>query len=37
MMGADGEMDQEEIGHLLSVIGGESKNGTILIFLSSSV
>jgi uncharacterized tellurite resistance protein B-like protein len=28
-MGADGEMDNEEIGHLLSVLGGESKGGTI--------
>lgn len=31
MMGADGEMDQEEIGHLLAVIGGKSKNGTIYV------
>ena len=26
MMGADGEMDQEEIGQLLAVIGGKEKN-----------
>ncbi|MBF0219689.1 MAG: TerB family tellurite resistance protein [Gammaproteobacteria bacterium] len=29
MMGADGEMDNEEIGHLLSVIGGASEGGSI--------
>jgi len=28
-MGADGEMDPEEVGHLLSVIGGERSGGTI--------
>ncbi len=28
-MGADGEMDTEEIGHLLSVLGGENKGGSI--------
>jgi len=28
-MGADGEMDNEEVGHLLSVLGGDSKGGTI--------
>jgi len=28
-MGADGEMDNEEIGHLLSVIGGASERGRI--------
>lgn len=28
-MGADGEMDNEEVGHLLSVLGGESQGGTI--------
>lgn len=28
-MGADGEMDPEEVGHLLSVLGGESSNGAI--------
>lgn len=28
-MGADGEMDPEEVGHLLSVIGGERSNGSI--------
>lgn len=28
-MGADGEMDPEEIGHLLSVLGGASSGGTI--------
>lgn len=30
MMSADGEMDHEEIGHLLSVLGGQdSGNGTV--------
>ena len=29
MMGADGEMDNEEIGHLLSVLGGEDVGGAI--------
>ncbi|WP_281887410.1 TerB family tellurite resistance protein [Paenibacillus sp. YYML68] len=29
MMQSDGEMDTEEIGQLLSVLGGESKNGVI--------
>ncbi len=29
MMGADGEYDNEEIGHLLSVLGGSSEGGTI--------
>ncbi|HYC02237.1 MAG TPA: TerB family tellurite resistance protein [Azospirillaceae bacterium] len=28
-MGADGEMDPEEVGHLLAVIGGERSGGTI--------
>ncbi|MDX2102872.1 MAG: TerB family tellurite resistance protein [Alphaproteobacteria bacterium] len=28
-MGADGEMDNEEVGHLLSVLGGESSGGSI--------
>ncbi len=28
-MAADGEMDNEEVGHLLSVLGGSSENGTI--------
>jgi len=28
-MGADGEMDNEEIGHLLSVIGGATERGQI--------
>lgn len=28
-MAADGEMDAEEVGHLLSVIGGSSSGGTI--------
>lgn len=31
MMGADGEMDQEEVGQLLAVIGGTEKNGTIYV------
>lgn len=31
MMGADGEMDQEEVGQLLAVIGGEKKGGTIYV------
>ncbi len=29
MMGADGQIDNEEVGHLLSVLGGESQGGTI--------
>lgn len=29
MMGSDGEYDNEEIGHLLSVLGGQDKNGVI--------
>ncbi|MFC4099806.1 tellurite resistance TerB family protein [Paenibacillus xanthanilyticus] len=29
MMKSDGEMDNEEIGQLLAVLGGESKNGVI--------
>lgn len=29
MMSADGEIDKEEVGHLLSVIGGEERNGVI--------
>ncbi len=29
MMSADGEIDNEEVGHLLSVLGGEKKQGTI--------
>jgi uncharacterized tellurite resistance protein B-like protein len=29
MMGADGEMDNEEVGHLLSVLGGQNSGGTI--------
>lgn len=28
-MGADGEIDNEEVGHLLAVIGGSSSGGTI--------
>lgn len=28
-MGADGEMDPEEVGHLLSVLGGASEGGAI--------
>jgi uncharacterized tellurite resistance protein B-like protein len=28
-MGADGEFDNEEVGHLLSVLGGENKGGSI--------
>jgi hypothetical protein len=28
-MGADGEMDNEEIGHLLSVLGGTTERGQI--------
>src|SRR4028119_1361734 len=28
-MGADGEMDNEEIGHLLSVLGGATERGQI--------
>ncbi|QEP44791.1 TerB family tellurite resistance protein [Ectothiorhodospiraceae bacterium BW-2] len=29
MMGADGEFDNEEIGHLLSVLGGSKEGGSI--------
>lgn len=29
MMGADGKIDNEEVGQLLTVLGGEEKNGTI--------
>lgn len=29
IMSADGEIDQEEVGHLLSVIGGEENDGVI--------
>jgi uncharacterized tellurite resistance protein B-like protein len=29
VMGADGEMDNEEIGHLLSVLGGAKEGGSI--------
>jgi uncharacterized tellurite resistance protein B-like protein len=29
MMGADGEYDNEEIGHLLSVLGGSNEGGSI--------
>ncbi len=29
MMGADGEMDNEEVGQLLAVLGGENSGGTI--------
>lgn len=29
MMSADGEIDNEEVGHLLSVLGGEKRNGVI--------
>jgi uncharacterized tellurite resistance protein B-like protein len=31
MMGADGEYDNEELGQLLSVLGGKNKNGTVYI------
>lgn len=31
MMAADGEIGNEEIGHLLSVLGGESSGGTISV------
>ena len=31
MMAADGEFDNEEVGQLLSVLGGKSKNGVIQI------
>lgn len=31
MMASDGEFDNEEIGQLLSVLGGKSKNGVIRI------
>ncbi len=29
MMSSDGQIDNEEVGHLLSVLGGESQGGTI--------
>lgn len=29
VMGADGEMDPEEVGHLLAVLGGSNQGGTI--------
>ena len=29
MMGADGKIDNEEVGQLLTVLGGEEKNGAI--------
>ncbi len=31
MMGADGEYDNEELGQLLSVLGGKNKGGTIYV------
>ncbi|CAM5719584.1 Tellurite resistance protein TerB OS=Lysinibacillus sphaericus OX=1421 GN=LS41612_12790 PE=4 SV=1 [Lysinibacillus sphaericus] len=31
MMGADGEYDNEEIGQLLSVIGGKKKGSTVYV------
>lgn len=31
MMGADGEYDNEELGHLLSVLGGKNKGGTVYV------
>lgn len=31
MMASDGEFQNEEVGHLLSVLGGESANGTISV------
>lgn len=31
MMGADGEMDNEELGQLLAVVGGKDSGGTIYI------
>ncbi|OES45272.1 TerB family tellurite resistance protein [Domibacillus iocasae] len=31
MMGSDGEFDNEEIGQLLAVLGGKSKNGKIMV------
>lgn len=31
IMAADGEIDPEEVGQLLSVIGGENRNGTIVV------
>jgi uncharacterized tellurite resistance protein B-like protein len=31
MMGADGDYDNEEIGHLLSVLGGESSGNTVSV------
>lgn len=30
MMSADGEMDNEEIGHLLSVLGGQDQGGGVI-------
>ena len=31
IMASDGEIDSEEIGQLLSVIGGENRNGSIVV------
>lgn len=31
IMASDGEIDPEEVGQLLSVIGGENRNGTIVV------
>jgi len=31
VMASDGEIDPEEVGQLLSVIGGENRNGTIVV------
>ena len=31
VMASDGEIDAEEVGQLLSVIGGENRNGTIVV------
>lgn len=31
MMGSDGEYDNEEIGQLLAVLGGQNKNGKVIV------
>jgi uncharacterized tellurite resistance protein B-like protein len=37
MMGADGEFDNEEIGHLLSVLGGAKEGGSIGVGANNKV
>ncbi len=35
IMASDGEIDPEEVGQLLSIIGGENKNGIIIVGASN--